>query len=95
MPTIMVDPDDDVWVPIPGWQPKRVVDCLDEPIPEEGEPCLFNGRPCILFGMWDMAEDWSGEFVNPDLHPFTLIGAPKLTVEEFWALVRRVHKTDS
>jgi hypothetical protein len=41
--------------------------------------------------MWDMAEDWSGEFVNPDLHPFTLIGAAKLSVPEFWAMVRQVH----
>jgi len=23
MTTIMVDPDDDVWVPISGWKPKR------------------------------------------------------------------------
>jgi hypothetical protein len=79
MPTIMVDPEDRGVMsgdPIPGWQPKRVVDCLDEPIPEEGDPCVLDGRPCILFGMWDMAEDSSGDFVNPNLHPLTLIGAP-------------------
>jgi hypothetical protein len=95
MPTIIVDPEDRGVMtgdPIPGWKPKRVLDCLDEPIPEEGDPCALDGRPCILFANWDMAEDWSGEFVNPNLHPFTLIGAPKLTIPEFWALVRRrVH----
>ncbi len=82
--------DEEVSVPIPGWRPKRVLDWLDEPIPEEGEPCVLAGRPCLLFGMWDHAEDWSGEHVR-NMRPFALIGAPKLTVPEFWALVRQVH----
>lgn len=96
MPTIMVDPDDaDVisGLQMPGWQPKRVVDCLDEPIHEEGSPCVLDGRPCILFGMWDYAEDWSGEYVR-ELHPFVLIGKPKLSTVEFWELVRRTHKAE-
>jgi hypothetical protein len=92
-PTIIVDPEDGgvvAGVPIPGWQPKKIPECLDEPIPEDGDPRILDGRPCILFGMWDYAEDWSGETVR-ELHPFTLIGAPKITTEEFWQLVRRVH----
>lgn len=93
MPTIMVDPDDSgvmTGVPIPGWQPKRIADCIGEPIPEEGEPCILDGRPCILFGMWDYAEDWSGEYVR-ELHPFALLRAPKVSTAEFWELVRKVH----
>lgn len=77
--------------PIPGWQPKKVRDCLDEPIPSVGEPRALDGRPCILFGMLNNAEDWSGEYVNPNLHPIALIDAAKLTTPEFWSLVRKVH----
>jgi hypothetical protein len=77
--------------PIPGWQPKKILDCLDEPIPNVGDPRALDGRPCILFGMLNNAEDWSGEYVNPNLHPFALIDAPKLTTPEFWTLVRKVH----
>lgn len=96
MPTIMTGPDaryDSVMSgdTIPGKQPKRVVDRLDEPIPEEGDPCVWKGRPCILYGMWDLGEDWSGEYVNPDIHPFALLGAPKISVAEFWALVRKAQ----
>jgi hypothetical protein len=94
MPTIVLDANEravNTGDPIPGWQPKKVLDCLDESIPNVGEPRTLDGRPCILFGMWDMAEDWSGEYVNPNLHPLALIGAPKLTTPEFWALVRKVH----
>lgn len=92
-PHIVVDPEDGgvMWgvptTPDPGWKPTRIVDRLDEPIPAEGDPCVLDGRPCILFGMWDYAEDWAGEYVR-ELHPFKLIGAPRLTVAEFWALVR-------
>lgn len=87
-PTIVAD--EDVSVPIPGWQPKRVVDCLDEPIPEDGEPCVLDGHPCILFANWDHGEDWSGEHVR-SVHPYTLLPAAKLNTTEFWALVRKVH----
>ena len=76
-----------------GWQPKKVLEHLDEEIPQEGEPCVLDGHPCILYDHWDMAEDWSGEYVNTDLHPFALTGAPTLSVSEFWTLVRRTHPT--
>jgi hypothetical protein len=94
MPTIVVNAADRAVMtgdPIPGWQPKKILDCLDEPIPNVGDPRALDGRPCILFGMLNQAEDWSGEYVNPNLHPFALIDAPKLTKPEFWALVRKVH----
>jgi hypothetical protein len=77
--------------PVPEKQPKRVLDRLDESIPKEGDPCVWNGHPCILFGMLDLAEDWSGEYVNPDIHPFALLNLPKLSTQDFWALVRKVH----
>jgi hypothetical protein len=77
--------------PILEWQPKKILDCLDEPIPNVGEPRALDGRPCILFGMLNSAEDWSGEYVNPNLHPLALSDAPKLTTPEFWTLVRKVH----
>ena len=95
-PTIVVDPEDGgvmagVWSePVPGFKPKRIVERLDEVIDEEGEPRVLDGRPCVLFGMWDYAEDWSGEYVR-ELHPFLLLHTPTLTVAEFWALVRKVH----
>jgi len=80
--------DDEVRFPVPGWQPKKVLENLDIPIREEGEPCEYRGHPCILFGM--CAEDWSGEYIG-ELHPFALNGAPRITVAAFWALVRRAH----
>jgi hypothetical protein len=94
MLTLMINPDDGgamAGVPIHGRQPKRVLEHLEEEIPEAGDPCLYEGRrPCILFGMRHYAEDWSGEHVR-ELHPFRLIGAQKLRVPEFWALVRKTH----
>jgi hypothetical protein len=64
---------------------------LGEEIPEAGDPCLYEGRrPCTVFGMRDYAEDWSAEHVR-ELQPFRLIGAPKLELPEFWALVRKTH----
>jgi hypothetical protein len=97
MPTIVTDSDaryDSPMSgdPIPGNQPKRVIDHLDEPIPKEGGPCVWNGRPCLLFGMLDLAEDWSGEYVNPDIHPMALLGSPKISTQDFWALVRKAHE---
>jgi hypothetical protein len=67
----------------------RIVQRLDEPI-EAGDCCIHEGHPCILFGDWDYAEDWSGEFVRV-VPPDSLADAPRLTVRQFWALVRRVH----
>ena len=61
---------------------------LDEPIDPLAECCVYNGSPCILYGDCDYAEDWSGEFVR-EMHPFVLIGAPKLTADAFWQMVRR------
>ena len=98
MTTIIVDPDDDdhgtqtgTWTtPPPGFKPKPIREKLDEPIDPEGECCVLNGKPYILYGMLDYAEDWSGEFVR-EVHPFMLIGAPKITVEEFWNMVRAIE----
>lgn len=93
IPTIMVDPEDagtqtGEWLPPPpGWKPTPISEQLDKPIDPEGDCCVLNGSPCILFGMWDYAEDWSGEFVR-DMHPFALLSAPEITREEFWKLVR-------
>jgi hypothetical protein len=94
MPTIVDNAADRAVMtgdPIPGWQPKKILDCLDEPIPNVGDPRALDGRPCILFGTLNNAEDWSGEYVNPNLHPLALIDAPKLTTPQFWALVRKAH----
>jgi len=94
MPTMVVNAADRAVMtgdPILGWQPKKILDCLDEPIPDVGDLRALDGRPCILFGTLNNAEDWSGEYVNPSLHPFALIDAPKLTTPEFWALVRKAH----
>jgi hypothetical protein len=69
---------------------KRVVERLDEPILETADCCIYQGDPCILFGDWDYAEDWSGEFVRV-IPPEPLADAPRLSAPEFWALVRKVH----
>ena len=93
MPTLIVDPEDCgvmAGTALPGSKPKKVLTSIDEPIPEEGETCLLDGRPCILFANWDYGEDWSGENVC-EIHPFSLIGAPMISVENFWILVRRLH----
>jgi hypothetical protein len=74
-----------------GLEPKRVLDRLDEPIPEAGEPRLWNGRPCILFGALDLGEDWAGEYVNLGINPFALLNSPKISTQEFWSLVRKGH----
>ena len=92
MTTIIVDPDDSSQngerLPAPaGFKPKPIRERLDEPIHQEGECCELDGRPCILFANWDYGEDWSGEFVR-EVHPFTLVSAPKISIEKFWALVR-------
>jgi hypothetical protein len=76
---------------IAGWEPKRVLDHLEETLPHEGELCDLDGHPCILYGDRQVAEDWSGEYVDPELHPFALRGAPRLTRTQFWELVRRTH----
>ena len=92
-PTIMVDPEDagtqtgTQLPPPPGWKPTPIRDQLDSPIDPEGDCCVLGGKPYNLFGMWDYAEDWSGEFVR-EVHPFLLLGAPVITREEFWKLVR-------
>jgi hypothetical protein len=95
-PTIMVDPEDSgtqtgtQLPPPPDWKPTPVVERFHKPIDPEGDCCILDDMPCILFGQWDYAEDWSGEFVR-EMHPFELIGAPKVTVEEFWKLVVALH----
>jgi len=94
MTTIIVDPEDlgtqtGTWtVPTPDFKPTPIREQLDEPIDPAGDCCVHDGRPCILFSDWDYAEDWSGEFVR-EMHPFALIGAPKITVDAFWRKVRQ------
>ncbi|HUN28046.1 MAG TPA: hypothetical protein VMU67_17250 [Steroidobacteraceae bacterium] len=66
---------------------KRVIERVGEPVPEQGEFRLLEGRPCILFAGWDYAEDWSGAFVAV-IPPESLQGAPALSAEEFWRRVR-------
>jgi hypothetical protein len=93
MPTLIVDPEDGgvlAGTDVPGRKPREVLALLEEPIPEDGRPCLLDGRPCILFADWDYGEDWSGEFVR-EVHPFTLIGAPTISVAEFWSMVKRLR----
>jgi len=63
---------------------------LDEPLGEEGEFRVVDGRPCMLFASWDYAEDWSGEFVRTT-DPLVVGGGLRLSRSEFWALVRTVH----
>lgn len=97
MTTIIVDWDDNdrgtqtgtLTTPPPDFVPKPTREWLDEPIDPEGDCCVLNSKPYILYGMWDYAEDWSGEFVR-EVHPFMLIGAPKITVDEFWTRVRAI-----
>jgi hypothetical protein len=96
-PTIIVDPEDrgtqtgTMLPPPPGWKPTPIREMFDEPLDPAGECCVLEGKPCILFGMLDYAEDWSGEFVR-EVHPFTLLWAPKVTAEEFWKLVRATSR---
>jgi hypothetical protein len=98
MTTIIVGCDDDdrgtqtgTWTtPVPGFKPTPIRERLNEPIDPEGECCVLDGKPYILYGMWDYAEDWSGEFIR-EVHPFLLISTPKITVAEFWDRVRAIE----
>jgi hypothetical protein len=69
---------------------RRILERLDEPISSPGVCCVHEGIPCLLFDDWDYAEDWSGEFVRM-VEPAPLCAAPRVSTEEFWALVRRLH----
>ena len=97
MPTIMVDPGDmgtQAGVrlePDPDFKRTPIRDKMGEPIDPAGDYCVRDGKPCILFGDWDYGEDWSGEYVR-EVHPFTLIGAPKISADAFWDLVRAVER---
>ncbi len=100
-PTIVVDPEDggtqagERLPTPPGFKRTPICEQMGSPIHPDGECCVLDGRPCILFGMQDYAEDWSGEFVR-EIHPFTLIGAPKVAPAEFWQLVAsRQDRADS
>lgn len=102
MTTIIVGDDDDdrgtqtgeLLPPPPDFKPKPIRDRIGEPIDPEGECCSLDGRPCILYADLDYAEDWSGEFIR-EIHPFLLIGAPNITIEEFWNLVRANQTEDT
>jgi hypothetical protein len=91
MTTIIVDPEDSSRsgerLPAVGFKLKPIREQLDTSIDPAGQCCDLDGQPCILFADWDYGEDWSGEFVR-EVHPFTLIRARKISVEEFWTLVR-------
>jgi len=78
--------------PPPGWKPTPIREQLGEPIDPEADFVLRDGKPCLLFGMWDYGEDWSGEFVR-ETHPFSLSGegCVKVTESEWRAVVRRMH----
>ncbi|MGD9842328.1 MAG: hypothetical protein AB7F79_12055 [Steroidobacteraceae bacterium] len=92
MPTIVIDPEDGgtqagTQQPAPqGFKAKPIREQLDTPINPEGECCVLDGKPCILYPNWDYGEDWSGEFVR-EVHPFMLLSAAKVGPEEFWRLV--------
>jgi hypothetical protein len=73
---------------------KPIIERLGEPIPEPGEYCVHEGRPCILFSDWDYAEDWSGRFVRT-VQPAMLTGAARIGPAEFWSLVREVQGADA
>jgi len=96
IPTIVVDPDDGgtqagvLLPPPPGFRPKPIRERLDEPIDPKGDCRVLHGKPYILYGNADYAQDWSGEFVR-EVHPFILIGAPSITIAEFWARVRAIE----
>jgi len=93
----MVDPDDGgcYWgtrLPPPAaFIPTPIRDLIREPLDEEAQPRLFNGRPCLLYPDWDYGEDWSGKYVR-DVHPFCLTCQPKLTLSEFWTLVELLQR---
>lgn len=99
MTTIIVDPDDGgtqagTWTkPDPKLKPKPIRERLEEPVHPEADCVLRDGQPCLLFGMWDYGQDWSGEFVQ-EIHPFLLIGkgCVKVTEAEWREVLRQMHK---
>lgn len=60
---------------------------LDNPIDSMAECYLWEGRPHQVLADWDLAEDWSGEYVR-EVPPSGPLGGTKISPAEFWALVR-------
>ena len=92
MTTFIADPEPGIRLPPPpGFVQRTVRERLAEAFDPEGEYFVYEGRPYIVFGMWDYAEDWSAYPIR-EVHPF----APhwrgtKVTEAEFRAVVRAMH----
>jgi hypothetical protein len=65
---------------------------LDNPIDSMAECYLWEGRPHQVLADWDLAEDWSGEYVR-EVPPADPLRGEKISAEQFWALVRSMQST--
>src|ERR1700733_10895281 len=45
--------------PFPGFVPKPVREAVAEAFDPEADFYVYEGRPFLVFGQWDHAEDWS------------------------------------
>ena len=65
--------------------------------PLEGDPEFFilEGRPHVVWRMWDHAEDWSVQPVN-FVNPFgPVLNGTEVTEAQFRQLVRAMHGIDA
>ena len=92
MTTIIDDPEPGVRLPPPaGIKQPSIREQLAKPLNPEGEYFVYEGRPYVIFGMWDYAEDWSAYPVR-EAHPYLPHWRGKqITDAEFCTLVKAMH----
>lgn len=67
--------------------PRQIRGMRNLVIHQEGELVEHKGKPYVLYGMWDYAEDWSGESVRDCANSLFLTSAKKLPEAEWLALL--------
>ncbi len=94
MPTVITDDDEVRWnwtPPIPGFVPKTIRQHLAEPFSDDPDFVVYEGRPVVVWGMQDYAEDWSAYPIR-EVHPYLpLVRGTPVTEAQFRQLVRALH----
>jgi hypothetical protein len=91
MPTVIVEDEPGARRPLTGFVPPTIRPLLQDGFEPEASFHVYDGRPYVVWGMWDHAEDWSSYPVR-SCHPY----APhwyglEINEAEFRALVRAMH----
>jgi hypothetical protein len=92
MPTIIAEPEPGTRLPPPpGFVPPTIRQLLQGGFAPEASFHVLEGRPCVVWGDWDHAEDWSRHPIR-EVHPFApLLSGSEVTEAQFRTLVRAMH----